>query len=81
MNPQLIEIKELAEEKVAGGIKTAEQVLRENHYFTLSRRGNNFIPWGSSMNVRRNQTCEPMGFQLLLRDYRSTPIGGNRSLG
>ena len=56
MNPQLIKIKELAEEKIAGGRKTAEQMLRENHYLTLSRRGNNLIPWGTGMNAGRNQT-------------------------
>ena len=81
MNPQLIKIKELAEEKITGGRKTTEQMLRENHHLTLSRRGNDLIPWGSSLSAGRNQTCEPMGLQLLRRDRRSTPIGRDRSLG
>ena len=81
VNPQLIKVKELAEEKITRGRKTAEQMLRENHNLALSRSGNNFIPWGSSLSVGRNQTCELMCLQLLRRDRRSTPIGRNRSLG
>ena len=55
-------------------------MLRENHYFTLSRRGNNVIPWDTSLNAGRNQTCEPVFLQLRRRDRRSAPIRGDRSL-
>ena len=55
MNPQLIEFEELAEEKITGGSEPAEQVLGEDHHFILCGSGNDFIPWGPSLHVGRNQ--------------------------
>ena len=80
MDPQLIEIKELAEEKITRGSESAEQVLGEDHDLVLRGRGHHFIPWGSSLDIGRKKASEPMCLQLLGRNRRSTPIGGDRSL-
>ena len=55
MNPRLIEFKELTEEKITGGSEPAEQVLGEDHHLILCGGGHDFIPWGPSLHVGRNQ--------------------------
>ena len=80
MNPQLIEVKELAEEQITRGRESAEEVLGEDDDLVLRGRGHQFVPWGSSFDAGRKKTGQPVRLQLLRRDRGSAPIGGDRSL-
>ena len=51
MNPQLVEIKELAEEQITQRRESAEEVFREDDDLVLRWRGHQFIPWGSSFDT------------------------------
>ena len=81
MDPQLIEVEELAEEQITQGRESAEEMLGEDDDLVLRRRGDHLVPWSSSSHARWKKTGQPVRFQLLRRDCRSTPIGGDRSLG
>ena len=80
MEPQLIEVEELAEEQVTGGRESAEEVLTEDDDLVLRGRGHRFVPWDSSFDAGWKKTGQPVCLQLLRRDRGSSPIGGDRSL-
>ena len=80
MDPQLIEVKELAEEQITGGSESAEEVLIEDDDLILRGRGHQFVPWDSSFDAGWKKTGQPVCLQLLRRDRGPSPIGGDRSL-
>ena len=56
MNPQLIEVEELAEEQITRGHESAEEVLGEDDDLVLCGRGDQFVPWSSSFGAGRKET-------------------------
>ena len=60
MNPQLIEVEELAEEQITRGRESAEEVLGEDDDLVLRGRGDQFIPWSSSFDAGRKEACQPL---------------------
>ena len=80
MNPQLIEIEELAEEEITQRREAEKQMLGEDDDLVLRGRGHRFVPWDSSFDVGWKKTGQPVCLQLLRRDRGSSPIGGDRSL-
>ena len=83
MDPQLIEVEELAEEQITRGHESTEEMLGEDDDLVLCGRGDHLVPWSSSSSSHASwkKTGQPVRFQLLRRDGGSRPIGGDRALG
>ena len=51
MNPQLIEVEELAKEEITRRRESAEQMLSEDDDLVLRGRGDHFVCWSSSLDA------------------------------
>ena len=81
MDSKLVEIKNLTEEKIAGGSEAVEEMLMENNDFPGSRRRFDFIAGGALGNAGRDEPGLFVALECLLGQQRSAPIGGDGSLG